>query len=272
MRRDIALACRVLAYQGLAADVLGHVSVRADNGTSTDKGTGTGSNGNGNGRMLIRCRGPQESGLLFTRPEDVHLVDLDGPYDGLPGGYAVPSELPIHAETLRHRPDAMAVVHAHPPAVVAADLAGLRLRPIVGAFNIPAMRLAADGIPVYPRGVLIRRTDLAEEMLRAMGPAPVCVLRGHGVTTTGATIAQAVVRALNLEALARITLDTARASGAVQSSGAVHAGGVVHAGGAVPPDLPAADIAELPDLGSTLNEESVWRHHLARLAHAGLGL
>ncbi|WP_225993255.1 class II aldolase/adducin family protein [Actinomadura rudentiformis] len=242
MRRDIALACRVLAFHGLAADVLGHVSVRA-----------------GTGRMLIRCRGPRESGLLFTTPEDVHLVDLDGPYDALPGGYAVPSELPIHAETLRHRPDVTAVVHAHPPAVVAADLAGLRLRPIVGAFNIPAMRLAAGGIPVYPRGVLIRRTDLAKEMLSAMGPAPVCVLRGHGVTTTGATIAQAVVRALNLEALARITLDAAQA-------------GAAQAGGAVPPDMPAADIAELPDLGSTLNEESVWRHHLARLAHAGLSL
>ncbi|MEU5876018.1 class II aldolase/adducin family protein [Spirillospora sp. NPDC047279] len=243
LRRDIALACRVLAHQGLAADVLGHVSVRT-----------------GDGRMLIRCRGPRESGLLFTTPDDVHEVGLDGPYDDLPGGYAVPSELPIHAETLRRRPDVTVVVHAHPPAVVAADLAGLALRPIVGAFNIPATRLAADGVPVHPRGVLIRRADLAAEMLAAMGDAPVCVLRGHGVTTTGATIAQAVVRALNLEALARITLDAAQAM-AGRGPAPVQ-----------PPDLPAADIAELPDLGAALNEESVWRHHLARLSHAGLSV
>lgn len=233
LRRTVAQACRVLAHQGLAEDVLGHVSVRVD----AD-------------RMLIRCRGPQESGLLFTTPDDVHLVGLDGPYD-LPGGYTVPSELPIHAETLRRRPEVTAVVHAHPPAVVTADLAGLALRPIVGAYNIPAMRLALDGVPVHPRGVLIRRAELAAEMLESMGDRPVCVLRGHGVTTTGATVAQAVVRALNLEALARITL------------GVAAAGGEAH-------ELAEGDIAELPDLGATLNEESVWRHQLARLRLAGL--
>lgn len=234
-RGMIALACRVLAHQGLAEDVLGHVSVRA-----------------GPDHMLIRCRGPQERGLLFTTADDVHRVGLDGPYD-LPGGYAVPSELPIHAETLRRRSGVGAVVHAHPPALVTADLAGLPLRPIVGAYNIPAARLALDGVPVYPRGVLIRRAELAGEMLEAMGDRPVCVLRGHGVTTTGSSLGEAVVRALNLEALARMTL------------------GVVQAGGALR-DLPAGDLAELPDLGASLNEESVWRHHLSRLELAGLAL
>jgi ribulose-5-phosphate 4-epimerase/fuculose-1-phosphate aldolase len=86
-----------------------------------------------------------------------------------------------------------------------------------------------------------------------MGGAPVCVLRGHGVTSTGATIAQAVLRALNLESLARITLGVARAGGQ-------------------PPALPAEDIAELPDLGATLNEDHLWRYHLARLEHAGLAV
>jgi len=235
LRRRVALACRVLAHAGLAADVLGHVSVRV-----------------GPDELLVRCRGPRESGLLFTTADDVHRVSFDGPRD-LPGGYAVPSELPIHVQTMRARPEATSVVHAHPPAIVTADLAGLTLRPVIGSFNIPAMRMARDGIPVYPRAVLIRRAELAEEMLAAMGSAPICVLRGHGVTTTGATIEQAVIRALNAEALAKVILGAAQAGG--------------H-----PPDLPDADIAELPDLGSTLNEENVWRYHLARLNHAGLGL
>ena len=86
-----------------------------------------------------------------------------------------------------------------------------------------------------------------------MGGAPACVLRGHGVTTTGATIAQAVLRALNLESLARIPLGVARAGGQ-------------------PPALPAEDVAELPDLGATLNEDHRWRYHLARLEHAGLAV
>jgi ribulose-5-phosphate 4-epimerase/fuculose-1-phosphate aldolase len=236
LRRTVAQACRILALHGLAEDVLGHVSVRA-----------------GPEELLVRCRGPQERGLLFTTPADVHLVRLGGGSGDLPSGYAVPSELPIHAEVLRHRPDVQAVVHAHAPSVVMANLAGLKLRPIIGSYNIPAMRLALRGIPVYPRAVLIRRPELAAEMLAAMGEAPVCVLRGHGVTTTGGSIAGAVIRALNLESLARITL------------------GVAQAGGR-PDDLAADDIAELPDLGATLNEGHLWRYHLARLEHAGLAV
>ncbi len=86
-----------------------------------------------------------------------------------------------------------------------------------------------------------------------MGTAPVCVLRGHGVTTTGGSVPEAVIRALNLEALARVMLAAAQA-------------------GRHPPDLPEADADELPDLGGGLNTQSVWRYHLARLELAGLAL
>ena len=234
-RRSVAEACRVLAFSGLAQDVLGHVSFRV-----------------GPDELLVRCRGPQEKGLLFTTPDDVHLVRFDGRNE-VPAGYVIPTELPIHVEVMRSRPAVNAVVHAHPPAVVMTDLAGLRLGPVVGAYNIPAMRLARDGIPVYPRPVLIRRAELAVEMLAAMGKAPVCVLRGHGLVASGASIAEAMIRALNVESLAKVVL------------------GVAQAGGE-PPDLPDEDIAELPDLGSTLNEENLWRYHLARLNRARLGL
>lgn len=235
LRRAVAQGCRVLAFAGLAQDVLGHVSVRL-----------------GPDSLLVRCRGPEESGLLFTTAQDVHEVRFDEPHD-LPDGYRAPSELPIHVETMRARPDVTAVVHAHPTAVVTADLAGLALRPVVGAYNIPATRLARRGIPVYPRGVLISRPNLAAEMLAAMGDAPACVLRGHGLTATGASVAEAVVMALNIESLASVVLGAAQAGG--------------H-----PADLPEADAAELPDLGAALNTLSIWRYHLARLEHAGLAL
>ena len=117
----------------------------------------------------MRCRGPAERGLLFTVPDDVRLLDLDG--HGDLDGYAPPNELPLHTETLRARPDVNVVVHAHPPAVVAADLAGARLLPILAAFNMTAARLAADGIPVYPRGVLIRRRDPLRRTTRRIGAA-----------------------------------------------------------------------------------------------------
>lgn len=236
-RRTVALACRLLGHRGLAEDVLGHVSLR----TAGD-------------RFLVRCRGPQESGLLFTSVDDVREVDYDG--HGELGDWNVPNELSIHAEVLRARPAVDAVVHCHPPALLAVGLAGLELRPVFGAYNMPATRMALDGIPVYPRSVLIRRRELGSEMVAAMGDAPVCVLRGHGVTAVGSgphAVEQAVVRASNVEVLARATLQLATLAADV-------------------PTLDADDVAELPDLGGAFNDVSVWRHFVRRLEHDGFGL
>jgi len=230
LREKVAQACRVLAAEGLVEGVLGHVSARV-----------------GPDGMLLRCRGPAERGLAFTTTDAVRLVDFDGRGDEA-GGYAAPNELPIHGEVLRARPEVGAVVHAHPPAVLLCGIAGLELRPLFGSYNIPAMRMALDGVPVYPRSVMIRRPELAAEMLAAMGDRPVCVLRGHGITVTGSSVEQAVVRALNLNALASVTVELARL-------------------GRVAPEIPAEDVAELPDHGFAFDDEPVWRYHLARLDH-----
>jgi ribulose-5-phosphate 4-epimerase/fuculose-1-phosphate aldolase len=232
LRGTVALACRILAMEGLVEGTLGHVSARA-----------------GAGRMLIRCRGEHERGLLFTGAEDVRLTGFDGEHLAAADGYAPPNELPIHGELLRARPGVNAVVHAHPPAVLMCGLAGVELRPVFGAYNIPAMRMALDGIPVYPRSVLIRRPELAHEMMAAMGDRPVCVLRGHGVTVTGDSVEQAVVRALNLNALAQVALAVAQAGGR-------------------PGPIPPEDVAELPDLGSAFNDLAVWRHYAAKAERA----
>jgi len=234
VRHTLATACRILADVGLSPDILGHVSARV-----------------GPDALLVRCRGPHERGLAFTTVDDIRRVDFDGADPG--DGYQAPNELPIHVEVMRARPDVHAVVHAHPPAVVAADLAGVPLLPLVGAFNIPAARLAADGIPVYQRAVLIRTRELGVEMVAAMGERPVCVLRGHGITTVGASVEQAVARALAVDSLARMAAEVVRLGGAVQA-------------------LPDDDLALLPDLGSTFNDVLLWRHHEARLVLAGLAL
>ncbi|GAA5136282.1 class II aldolase/adducin family protein [Pseudonocardia adelaidensis] len=222
----------MLAARGLSDGILGHVSLRVDER-----------------RLLVRCRGPAERGLAFTTVADVRLVDLDG-QPGAPGeldgGYAPPNELPLHTEVLRRRPDVDAVVHAHPPDVVAADLAGIAIRPIVGAFDIPGTRLAAGGVPVHPRGVLIRNRRLAAEMVESMGERPVVVLRAHGLTSAAAGVERAVLQAIAVDGLARLALR------------------VVSAGGTLA-DLPEADMAELPDLGAAFTTATAWRHELARL-------
>jgi ribulose-5-phosphate 4-epimerase/fuculose-1-phosphate aldolase len=234
LRTDIADACRVLAARGLAGGVLGHISVRV-----------------GETHMLIRCRGPRERGLAFTEPADVRLVDLDGRGD-LDGGYAVPAELPLHAEVLRARPDVRCVVHAHPFAVVAADLAGHAIQPILGAFDIPGAHLAAGGVPVHPRGVLVRDRRLAQEMVRSLGDRPVVVLRGHGLRATGDSPPEAVLRAASVDTLARMTLAVAAAGG-------------------TPVPIAPEDLAELPDLGAGFNQGVAWRHELARVSAAPAG-
>jgi 3,4-dihydroxyphthalate decarboxylase len=233
LRATVAQACRVLAMEGLVEGTLGHVSARL-----------------GADRMLIRCRGANDRGLLFAEEADVRRTDFDGALIDPDEGYKVPNELPIHGELLRARPEVNAVVHAHPPAVLVCGVAGLELRPIFGSYNIPAMRMALDGVPIYPRSVLIRRPELAHEMIAAMGERPVCVLKGHGITVTGDSVEQAVVRALNLNALAAVTLAVAQAGGRAE-------------------EIPAADIAELPDLGAAFNDLAVWRYHVEKARGRG---
>lgn len=238
LRARVAMACRILAESGVSEGTLGHVSARVDAS-----------------HLLVRCRRPEERGLLFTAPADVQLVDLDGrPAERPPAEPAgrVPNELPIHSEIYRARPDVRSVVHAHPPAALIAGLAGLELRPVFGAYNIPALHMALAGVPVYPRSVLITRADLAAELIHAMGDSPVCLMRGHGITAWGDGVQQATVRAINCNVLAEVTRELAWL-------------------GARPPEVSAEDLAELPDLGSAFNDEMVWRHHVAMVERAEAG-
>ena len=226
-------ACRILAMEGLVNEILGHVSARVD-GRS----------------MLVRCRGPQEHGLLFTEDRDIQLVDFDGNLADGSEGYRAPVELPIHAEVFRARPEVGAVVHAHPPEVVLCSITGLDYRPVFGSFNIPAMRLA-EAVPTFDFAGLVRSRARGEQMVAVMGDAPVCVLRGHGLTVIGATVQQAVVRALNFVTLARMTA-------------------AVAATGREAREVTDEDREDLPDLGSAFNDDQVWRYYVAKARHRGL--
>jgi ribulose-5-phosphate 4-epimerase/fuculose-1-phosphate aldolase len=158
----------------------------------------------------------------------------------------VPNELPIHVETMLADPAFRAVAHLHPPAVVAADLAGIEIRPIYGAYDIPGARLARRGVPVYERAVLIRNSALGKEMVAAMRGAPVVICRGHGITSAATTVPQAVLQAISLNELARMSLRVRAAGGALR-------------------DIDDSDWDDLPDLGPAFTADAAWRHELARL-------
>ena len=232
-RELVATACRVLAHRGLAPGVLGHVSLRV----APD-------------RLLVRCRGPHERGLAFTTAQDVRLVTLDGE-PGAPGelddGYAVPNELPLHTEVLRARARRRGR-RPRPPR-------GHRRRRPRGPGPAPDRRRVRHprraprrrrrpGVPAG--GVLIRNRALAAEMVAALGDRPVVVLRGHGLTATGASVPEAVLRARSVDTLAGLMLAVAGAGG-------------------LPVDLPPEDLAELPDLGGGFTHDTAWRHEVASL-------
>jgi ribulose-5-phosphate 4-epimerase/fuculose-1-phosphate aldolase len=84
------------------------------------------------------------------------------------------------------------------------------------------------------------RSELADEMLAAMGDRPVCILRGHGITVAGESVEQATLTALDLDELCTVTVRLAEL-------------------GASPPVIGAEDLAELPDLGRAFNDTLRWQ-------------
>lgn len=227
-----------MAAVGLVENILGHVSARVDDD-----------------ELLIRCRGPHEAGLAATTAADVHAVPLYGRRDL--GTWRAPNELPIHTELMRRRADVTAVVHTHPPAVVAFSLLERPLVPIYGAYDIPGARLAADGVPIWPRAALIATDELAGAMADALGDRPALILRGHGMVTVGRgtphhAVAEAVLFAQAIDSLARITLT------------------VLSAGGE-PSSISAEDLSALPDLGAGFNVAFMWAHALTRIGNAAVG-
>jgi 3,4-dihydroxyphthalate decarboxylase len=221
LRETVATACRILGRRGMVDGVLGHVSVRLDDGD-----------------ILIRCRGPHERGVAFTQTSDVRRVRDGAVVDG--DGWDPPKELPLHTRVLAGRPDFAAVVHAHPMSALLCGLAGLTPRAVFGAFNIPAMRIARAGVPVYPKASLISRDDLADEVVAAMGERQVCLLKWHGIVVGGESVESALVTAVNLDVLLSVTVSLAQLP-------------------ANAPDLSNDELADLPDLGSRFNDELAWR-------------
>jgi ribulose-5-phosphate 4-epimerase/fuculose-1-phosphate aldolase len=230
LREKIALSCRILAREGLVDGILGHVSVRIP----------------GTEEMLIRCRGDEENGVLYTQSDAVRRVDFEGNGLDLLGKYHVPKELPIHGEIYKLRPDVGCVIHAHPPEAMICGITQLEFRPVFGAFNIPAMKMALEGIPVFPRSYLVTRPELAIPMIEMMSDKNICLMKGHGITVTGKTLEEATMRALNFNILAKVTLQVAMT-------------------GKEAPSISQEDMDELPDLGSTFNDYWGWRYYVKKL-------
>jgi L-fuculose-phosphate aldolase len=183
----VAQACRIIGKLDLTKAATGHISARVP-GTDT---------------ILIRARGPGESGVRFTDPDDVITVDFNGKKIAGRDDLEPPQEVFIHTWMYRKRPELGAVVHAHPATVVLFTICNKPLMPLYGAYDPSSLKLLMDGIPTYPRSITVSNDKLGEEFAGTM-PGRACLMRGHGITTCGATVEEATITAIKLNELAEM--------------------------------------------------------------------
>lgn len=188
LREQVARACRVLGKLDLTKAASGHISARVP-GTDT---------------ILIRARGPGESGVRFTTAAEIIEVDRDGHKRSGRPDLEPPQEVYIHTWIYRARPDVAAVLHAHPPAPVLFTICNKPLLPLYGAYDPSSLRLLMEGIPTYPRSVTVSNDELGREFAAALGDHRACLMRGHGITTCGASIEDATLTAIKLNELAEM--------------------------------------------------------------------
>src|SRR2546430_3004923 len=143
MRVTIAESCRILAQHGLVSGSTGHVSQRIP----------------GSDDILVRGRPHVDKGLLYAEPHSIIRVDSDAKPVGDTEGVARVSEIYLHTETYKRRPDINAVIHAHPPGALLCSLNNVPLKPIFTGFNPGAYSMAEAGIPVYERSYTLQSVE-----------------------------------------------------------------------------------------------------------------
>jgi ribulose-5-phosphate 4-epimerase/fuculose-1-phosphate aldolase len=186
---DLVAANRILYDQGVV-DGFGHVSVRHDKDPKR--------------YLLSRSMAP----ALVTR-DDILEYDLDSTaVDGR--GRTSYLERFIHGELYKARPDVIAIVHSHSPAVLPFADTGVALRPM----NHIAGFLGA-GVPVFEirdtagpaTDMLIRNPSLGHALAVAMGGHSVALMRGHGSVAAAQSIRHVVFRAVYTEVNARVQIE-----------------------------------------------------------------
>lgn len=182
LRELIAQSCRVLGKLNLTKEPSGHVSARVP----------------GADQVLIKARGPEESGLRFVGARDIITVDFNGKKLAGEDGLDVPQEVFIHTWLYKTRPDVQCVVHVHPLTVVLFTICNKPLQPLYGAYDPSGLRLLVEGLATYPRSITVSNEKLGEEFARAMGDKQACLMRGHGITSAAASVEEATLTAIKL--------------------------------------------------------------------------
>ena len=220
----LAQACRVLEMEGHSDMTLGHMSLRDPAGR---------------GVWLKRA------GISLGEVagyEDFMLIDFDG--HKLAGSGRVHKEWPIHTKIMQARSDVNAVGHTHPLHACAFSATDDVLKAVAHEATY------LGGPPARYDGTtgLIDTPELGLELADALGDASTVLMRNHGVSFVGATVAIAAMMGIFIEKACRTQL-------------LLMAAGVPYS--ATPADEIAAKRAQLFDAPLV---ESHWSYFLRRLA------
>ena len=180
----------ILEDQGLGDFTRGHVSLRVPGDAA---------------HFIMK---PHSFGFGEITPENIVTCNLAG--EKVAGGGRRHSEVFIHSELYRARPDIHSVIHAHPTYAVAFSATGRELLPI----SQPAAAFA-DGVPMFTDTLdLIRSPASGAAVARALGPHKAVLMRNHGVAVVGATLEECVILTVMLDNACQIQL-LAQAGGGI---------------------------------------------------------
>ncbi len=161
-------------------------------------------------RGHISCRLPDDPTRFFMKAHSIGLdeitldniltVDLDGKV--VAGTARRHSEVYIHTEIFKARPDVQCVLHTHPTYSTALSASN---RPLL-AYSQPGA-LFHNALGLYVDTIrLIRSEEMGAGVARALGPHRAVLLKNHGAVTAGTTIAETVISMIMLENAAMIQM------------------------------------------------------------------
>lgn len=156
----------------------------------------------GSDRLLCTPTGLSKG---FLNAEQLITIDMQGnkagPNNGAARDLNPSSEIRLHLECYRQRPDVQAVVHAHPPSAISCTLVGISLAKCI----LPEVVYDLGTIPTLPYAT--PTSVEGPERIRELIPRyDALMLERHGSVTVGKSLWEAYMRLERLEHSALIAL------------------------------------------------------------------
>jgi L-fuculose-phosphate aldolase len=136
----------------------------------------------------------------------IGIMKMDG--ENLSENLKVSMEARMHLAIYTKRPEAKAIVHAHPIFATSFVVAGKEIKT-----NLAGEARAVLGLPVTARYALMGTQELADVVAQACLKGNVILMENHGILTVGENLLQAYERMEVLEAAAKMTFITSLLGG-----------------------------------------------------------